>query len=141
MSEFGLPFRQNPFQFGDPHRLQIPFFAVRFLVQADVFELEDHGQLVAFGSGIQFGDFRSRAPGFADGQQIVGAESRLLHFLQEFMQLRSVSGDSFFGDFSDQVDDIHAEAADAFGDPAVHHRVDFLAHGSYSASSGPAVFC
>ncbi|MPM61791.1 hypothetical protein SDC9_108651 [bioreactor metagenome] len=56
------------------------------------------------------------------------AESRLLHFLQKFMQLRPISGDGFFGDFSDQVDDIHAEAADPFGDPAVHHRVDFLAH-------------
>ena len=44
------------------------------------------------------------------------------------MQLRSVAGDAFLGDFSDQVDDIHAEAADAFSDPAIHHRVDFLAH-------------
>ncbi|MPM61790.1 hypothetical protein SDC9_108650 [bioreactor metagenome] len=66
--EFGLPFRQNPFQFGDFHRLQIPFLAVRFLVQADMLELENHRQFVALRSGIQFSDFRSRSPGFADGQ-------------------------------------------------------------------------
>ena len=111
-------------------------------VHIHVLELEHHLQLVAVETGVERGIVHGHAGGFAHGHDRVLAEHLAVHFLQELVHARAVSGDGqgvveaasqdcgILGEgevLGNQVDDVHAEAVHALVQPEAHDVVDLFA--------------
>ena len=118
---------------------------MRAEVQLHMLELEDHVELVPFGSGEQdcLGDGDARH--LADGEHVdvTAGENLAVHFLEELVVART-DGEVLIagsvqrpgprlgirqgGVLADHIDDIHAETIDAAVQPPAHHREHRLAN-------------
>ena len=111
-------------------------------VHIHVLELEHHLQLVAVETGVECGVVHGHAGGFTHGHDRVLTEDLAVHFLQELVHARAVSGDTqgvveatgqhgrVLGEgkvLGNQVDDVHAEAVHALVEPEAHDVVDLFA--------------
>ncbi|CAO0825743.1 hypothetical protein SMICM17S_09711 [Streptomyces microflavus] len=143
VAEAGLPAAEAGLEVGELEGAEIEF-AGGALVEANVFELEDHVEFAAGGVGEELGVLDGDAGHLADGEQAarVAFEDLAVHFRQVLVDAGAADvvgaaicvpgalvddavGEA--GGLGDEVDDVHAEAVDPPLQPPAHHGVDRLA--------------
>ena len=128
VGESGLPLAHHALELDQVEGAWLPLALHGVEGDRDVLELEHHRQLVAGRVRIQLRGLGRGAPGLAHGQHVAAAEGGGVHLLQQGVQARTVGHDLAIDVLADEVDDVHAEAADAALQPPVHHAVHFVLH-------------
>ena len=110
---------------------QIPLaIAIRVGVKIHVLEGEHHVELVTLWCGVLLSKLHGAAGHLTDGNQTLVAQNLTVHFLQEFVNTRTVHPGAEqviccreILVLRDEVNHVHPEAIHALLEPPIHHRI------------------